>query len=68
MEYIKVLKNCYLFHGVTIDEIDKMLLCLNNQIKEYKKGEFILRAGDRVNNIGIVLRGCVNICLLYTSV
>ncbi|MCQ4794793.1 Crp/Fnr family transcriptional regulator [Anaerofustis stercorihominis] len=61
MEYIKVLKNCYLFHGVTIDEIDKMLLCLNNQIKEYKKGDFILRAGDRVNNIGIVLRGCVNI-------
>lgn len=48
-----------LFAGVTPQEIEAMLACLDTECRRYGKGEAILRTGDTVRSIGIVLSGSV---------
>ena len=56
-KYIDVLKRTGLFAGISQDEILIMLNCLGAQIKKYKKGEYVLRAGEFVNKITLLLEG-----------
>lgn len=50
-----------LFKNVPISEIKIILNCLQPKIKTYKKGEYIYRIGNKINQIGIILSGSVNI-------
>ena len=43
------------------DELKEMLACFNARIKSYETGELIIRQGDMVKNIYLVLEGNVNI-------
>lgn len=56
-QYIKLLKNTYMFNGINESEIEGMLKCLNARTMLYKKNEYILRNGETVNSIGMVLEG-----------
>lgn len=48
-----------LFAGVAPQEIEAMLACLDTERRHYTKGQIILRSGDTVRSMGIVLSGRV---------
>ena len=56
-QYLNLLKNTYMFNGINESEIEGMLKCLNARTMLYKKNEYILRNGETVNSIGMVLEG-----------
>ena len=56
-EYIPVLRRTQIFAGVGSDEIGSMLLCLDAQLHHYKKGEYVLREGEHLSDIMILVGG-----------
>lgn len=56
-KYISILKTTKLFAGVSEDEIGAMLSCLDARLHEYKKGEYVLRQGEHLNRITVVVTG-----------
>lgn len=56
-----LLKEVRLFAGLSESEYDDALARLHAKVKEYKKARIIQMTGDRIKNIGIVLKGCVEI-------
>lgn len=50
-------KQIALFNGLCCGELQEMLECLGASIKNYTKGEYLLMAGDALNNVGIILEG-----------
>ena len=58
-KYISVLKNSKLFHGTKESDIYSILNCFQAKVLHYKKGEYIIRHGDVINNIMILLDGCL---------
>ena len=58
-KYISVLKNSKLFHGTEESDIYSILNCFQAKVLHYKKGEYIIRHGDIINNIMILLDGCL---------
>ncbi len=46
-----------LFKGISENELSDMLQCLGAIEKSYKKGSFILMAGDPLHHVGIMLSG-----------
>lgn len=59
--YIPVLKRTKLFSGVGEDDIASLLSCLGAKLKEYKKGEYILREGEHLSDIFILVEGKIHI-------
>jgi CRP-like cAMP-binding protein len=55
------LEGCPLFAGIATSDLKTLLACLDGNLKEYRKGEFIFRVGDRPRQIGVVLDGCVDL-------
>jgi CRP-like cAMP-binding protein len=58
---IDFLTGTVLFRGLSANEAQTMLSCLGSFEREYSKGELICRAGECVENMGLVLTGGVNI-------
>jgi CRP-like cAMP-binding protein len=56
-EYLSILKKSNLFSGVQPEEIRAMLQCLSARIKHFKKEEFIIRSGDYIRSVGMLLSG-----------
>lgn len=54
-------RKCWLFSGIDENEIDDILPCLKAEEKEFKKGAYIYRIGDKVHCLGFVAAGSVNI-------
>ncbi|NLV87326.1 MAG: Crp/Fnr family transcriptional regulator [Clostridiales bacterium] len=50
-----------LFRGISEDEAEAMIKCLQARHKSFNKGEFIYRAGDIADSMGLVISGGVNI-------
>ena len=48
-----------LFRGTSPQELEEMLACLGTEVRRYEKGELVLRAGDVVTSLGMVLSGSV---------
>ena len=59
--FIKVLKQTQMFAGVGEHEIEAMLSCLNAKLRVYEKGEYILRQGDCLNEIIVLVDGGLHI-------
>lgn len=57
----RILKNTGLFAGIDEKDIDRLLFCLSAREAEYKKDVYILSAGEKPTEVGIVLSGSVNI-------
>lgn len=60
-KFITVLKRTQMFAGVGDDEIAAMLSCLDARLYKYKKGEYVLRQGERLNDITVLVEGNLHI-------
>ena len=56
-KYLPILKNTQLFSGVGEEELLCLLICLDAKTAIYKKGEFLVRQGEYLDNITILLGG-----------
>ena len=57
MDDLTILTECALFHGLREAQIREMLPCLSARQSRFRRGQFLLRAGDRVVFAGILLSG-----------
>lgn len=46
-----------LFSGITEEELNEMLGCLDAKTVHFPKGEYILRSGDTVESLGLMISG-----------
>ena len=58
-QYLFVLRNSPFFQGMTEEEILSVLRCVRATVLHKKKDEYIFRAGDSTESMGLVLRGSV---------
>ena len=56
-EFFPVLHTAALFSGISDKELAAMLSCLGARIDAFPKGSRLLRAGDAVDEVGLVLAG-----------
>ena len=56
-EFFPVLHTAALFSGISDTELAAMLSCLGARIDTFPKGARLLRAGDAVEEVGLVLAG-----------
>ena len=56
-KYIATLKQSQMFSGVGEDEVSSMLHCLQARLHTYKKGEYVFRQGEHIDNITILVEG-----------
>ena len=57
MDEPNILTECALFRGLRRAQIREMLPCLSARQSRFRRGQFLLRAGDRVAFAGILLSG-----------
>lgn len=60
-KYIGILKKTKLFAGLSEEEIISMLSCLDGRVREYKKGEYVFRQGERISYITVLAEGELHI-------
>lgn len=60
-KYSSILKRTQLFSGVHEDEINTMLGCLQPRLDSYKKGEYVVRQGDYLNTIIVLVEGSLHV-------
>ncbi len=60
-KFIPILKRTQLFSGVGEEEIGAMLNCLQAKLCTYKKGEYVLRQGEHLDNILVLVEGKLHI-------
>ena len=60
-KYIPVLNRTKLFAGVGEAEISAMLGCLQAEQYSYKKGEYVFRQGEYLNNITVLVEGSLHV-------
>ena len=58
-EFFPVIRSAPLFSGISEEELAAMLSCLRAEKRDFPKEAFVLRAGDTVDSIGLVLSGAV---------
>ena len=57
MDDLTILTECALFRGLRRAQIQDMLPCLSARRSRFRRGQFLLRAGDRASSAGIILSG-----------
>lgn len=60
-KYIPILKKTQMFLGVSEEEIVSMLSCLGARLFYYKKDEYVLREGDIISDVTVLLEGELHI-------
>ncbi|MDY5345726.1 MAG: Crp/Fnr family transcriptional regulator [Eubacteriales bacterium] len=60
-KYVNALKKSALFAGIEQNEILSLLHCVDAKVLNYKKGEFVLRQGDEMVDIALLLDGSLHI-------
>ncbi len=58
-DFLSVICSAPLFYGITEGELSAMLSCLKAEKKDFPKEAFVLRTGETVDSIGLVLSGSV---------
>lgn len=59
--HLEIIKKCKLFNNIEEENIIKILNDIKARSRRYSKGSYVIAAGDRVQNIGVVLSGEVQI-------
>ena len=59
--YLNVIQKSPLFSGISASELEPMLKCLSAVTKDYEKNAFVLRFGEDISSVGLVLSGSVHI-------
>ena len=60
-KFIPVLKRTQMFSGVSVEEIESMLSCLDARLCEFDKGEYVIRQGERLSDILVLVDGNLHI-------
>ena len=60
-KYPDILKLSKLFAGIKENEIEDVLLCLSAIKRNYRKGEYVFRAGEHISSVALLLEGSVHI-------
>lgn len=60
-KYIPLLKKTQLFAGVGEEEIRAMLGCLGARLVSYKKGAYLLRQGEHIDEMLILAEGALHV-------
>lgn len=60
-KYLPVLKRTQMFSGIGEKEITAMLHCLQAELHTYKKGEYVFRQGEYLNDIAVLVQGSLHI-------
>ena len=60
-DYLPILKRTKLFAGIEDAEITLMLSCLEARSHSYRKGQYVLRQGEHLSDILILVNGCLHI-------
>lgn len=60
-KYVPILKRTQLFAGVGEGEIEAMLSCLQARLCTYKKREYVLRQGEHIGTILVLVEGKLHI-------
>ena len=60
-KFIPVLKRTKMFSGVCDDEIEAMLSCLGARPGTFRKGEYVLRQGEHLSDITVLVEGKLHI-------
>ncbi len=60
-KYLMQIKKSRLFAGIDAHELEAMLGCLSATVRNFKKGDYIIRSGDRLSALGLVVSGGVHI-------
>lgn len=60
-KYIPILKKTQLFSGASDEDIEAMLGCLQARLCTYEKGEYVLREGERVERLMMLVKGELHI-------
>lgn len=60
-KYYNQIKNSPLFYGMNDEELKGLLECFNARVRRYEKEDIIIRQGDMITNIYLILDGEVNI-------
>lgn len=60
-KYYNQIKNSPVFWGMNEEELKALLECFNARLKSYDDGDMIIRQGDMITNIYLILEGVVNI-------
>ena len=56
-KYIGILKRTQLFSGVSETEISAMLNCLQAKLRTFRKGEYIFKQGEHLDQITVLVEG-----------
>ncbi len=59
IRYLQDIKEAPLFEYVKESDLEPLLTCLNGHIKVYEKGEYVSIAYEEVKNVGLILKGTV---------
>ena len=60
-KYYNQIKTSPVFFGMSDNELKGLLECFNARVRKYGKEEMIIRQGDIISNIYLILDGAVNI-------
>lgn len=60
-KFIPVLKSTQMFSGVGEEEIESMLSCLGARLCLFEKGDYIIRQGEHLNDIMVLVDGNLHI-------
>ncbi|MDR2109378.1 MAG: Crp/Fnr family transcriptional regulator [Coriobacteriales bacterium] len=58
---LPTLTRCDLFKGVAAEQLLALLDCLGTRVRSYHKGEFILRAGECGESVGVLIEGSADV-------
>lgn len=56
-KYFEAIKKCPIFADISSEEITAMLNCLQGKKESYEKGSCILKIGDKLKAVGLLLSG-----------
>ena len=59
--YLRILQKTRLFAGVDEDELGAMLGCLDASVQEYAKGSCVLRQGEHISRLMVLVKGRLHI-------
>ena len=60
-KYIPILKRTHIFAGLGEEEIESLLSCLDARLYKYKKGEYVLRQGEHLDDVTVLVEGNLHI-------
>ncbi len=54
---LSALKKCELFEGIEQEELKALITCIKPRIQNYERNDFVVRNGDSLDSLGIVIAG-----------